>query len=158
MKPTGEAFDAISLDPESGIPLVRVFDLQASCLPMLARQFTLLEERGITMLLCRAEAIGALEAGDTQLRWFPSLDLALEDGDTLLDRLHARHREVIAPLLQTRDFAAGDTVMRLGETSEALFIARDPWRTGGESGPHQPAAEPAGTPRTPAEPSRRMGR
>jgi len=128
------------------LDLARVFDLQASCLPMLARQFTLLEERGITVLLCRAEAIGALEAGGTQLRWFPSLDLALEagenalleklgaaaptgglisSGDTLLDRLHARHREVIAPLLQNRDFAAGDTVMRLGETSEAFYIARE---------------------------------
>jgi glutaminase len=32
---------------------------------------------------------------------------------------------VIAPLLQNRDFAAGDTVMRLGETSEALFIPRE---------------------------------
>jgi anti-anti-sigma regulatory factor len=95
------------------LDLARVFDPQASCLPMLARQFTLLEERGITVLLCRAEAIGALEAGATQLRWFPSLDLALEagenalleklraaaptggpvsSGDTLLDRLHARHR------------------------------------------------------------------
>jgi glutaminase len=113
---------------------------------MLARQFAILAERGITLLLCRAEAIGALEAGAAQLRWFPSLDLALEAGenalleklragaptggpaitsDTLLDRLQARHREVIAPLLQIRDFAAGDAVMRRGESSEALFIARE---------------------------------
>ena len=128
------------------LDLARVFDVQTSCLPMLVLQFTLLEKRGITLLLCRAEAIGALEAGAAQLRWFPSLDLALEAGenalleklqaaaptggrtsstDTLLDQLHARHREVIAPLLQNRDFAAGDAVMRRGDTSDALFIARE---------------------------------
>lgn len=119
------------------------------CRPAACRcwgQFTLLEERGISLLLCRTEAIGALEASAAQLRWFPSLDLALEAGenalleklragtptggpartsDTLLNRLQARYREVIAPPLQTRAFAAGEAVMRRGESSEALLIARE---------------------------------
>jgi glutaminase len=128
------------------LDLARVIGVPASCLPMLARQFSLLAERGITLLLCRAEAIGSLSTECGGVRWFPNLDLALEAGedallaqisaatssgggadvsDTLLDRLSAEHRGVITPLLVPCQFAPGETVMRRGDCSEALFIARD---------------------------------
>ena len=128
------------------LDLARVIDVPASCLPMLARQFSLLAERGITLLLCRAGAIGSLGTECGGVRWFPNLDLALEAGedallaqisaatssgggadvsDTLLDRLSAEHRGVITPLLVPCQFALGETVMRRGDCSEALFIARD---------------------------------
>ena len=146
------------------LDLSRVVELQSSCRPLLRSQLALLERRGTAVLLAplhllepqKTEA-SAAEATDSEapathdlaeLRWYASLDRALEAAENLLlerlrpepptpaqpaiagygellESLEPTVFEAIRPLLRSRDFAAGEMVIRRGERSDSLLIARE---------------------------------
>ncbi len=137
------------------LDLGRVVELQVSCRPLLRRQLAALEQAGTEVLLTPVDLLGA-DGGDDAgadglagLRWFESLDRALEAAEDLLlerptsdqprmdqvasgdgygelvESLDPAVREVIQPLLHSRRFADGEVVIRRGERSDCLLIARE---------------------------------
>lgn len=136
---TAAAADLLVLD------LSRVVELEAGCRPLLLQAFALLEQRGTTLVLCQAGVLDppeqsgghshhpnldrALEAAEDllleRLRAEKGEATAVDDPGGLLDGLEAGHRAAIEPLLVDRLFQAGDVVMRRGDNSDSLFIARE---------------------------------